>query len=191
VRRETTHDALDGRDVVGADTRHDTRAGTGTAWVGSADVSSSAPIPDQSDTLRAAVRYGVLGLLALTVLGAVIATLAAGLPGLWGALIGAALGGGFILTTALSISLTAKFPATMAGAVLLGGWLLKMLLAIVVLAVLGDMDFYSRTALAAVVVASLVLVLGAEVYGVVRTKAPYVDDPAGDKSAGDKGSDAA
>ncbi len=126
--------------------------------------------------MRAAVRYGVIGLVVLTVLGAAIATLVAGLPGLWGALIGAALGGGFILTTALSISLTTKFPPTMAGAVLLGGWLAKMLLAVVVLGVLQDMDFYSKKSLALVVVSALVLVLGAEVYGVVRTKAPYVDD---------------
>jgi hypothetical protein len=33
-----------------------------------------------------------------------------------------------------------------------------------------------------VVIAALVLVLGAEVYGVVRTKAPYVDDPESDKA---------
>jgi hypothetical protein len=137
---------------------------------------SPAPVPDQSDSMRAAVRYGIIGLAVLTVLGAVIATLVAGLPGLWGALIGAALGGGFILTTALSIALTSKIPPTMAGAVLLGGWIVKMLLAVVVLAVLKDMDFYSKKSLALVVVAALVLVLGAEVYGVVRTKAPYVDD---------------
>lgn len=126
--------------------------------------------------MRAAVRYGVIGLVALTVLGGAVAWLIAGLPGLWGALIGAALGGGFILTTALSISLTSKFPPTMAGAVLLGGWIVKMLLAVVVLALLKDMDFYSKKSLALVVVSALVLVLGAEVYGVVRTKAPYVDD---------------
>lgn len=64
----------------------------------------------------------------------------------------------------------------MAGAVLLGGWLAKMLLAVVVLGLLQDMDFYSKKSLALVVVSALVLVLGAEVYGVVRTKAPYVDD---------------
>ncbi|ORI14439.1 hypothetical protein BJI47_06400 [Rhodococcus sp. 1168] len=137
---------------------------------------SPAPVPDQSDAMRSAVRYGVIGLVVLTVLGAIVATLFAGLPGLWGALIGAALGGGFILTTALSIALTSKFPPTMVGAVLLGGWLVKMLLAIVVLGVLKDMDFYSEKSLALVVVAALVLVLGAEVYGVVRTKAPYVDE---------------
>lgn len=146
-------------------------------WVVCASVSfSPAPVPDQSDAMRSAVRYGVIGLVVLTVLGAIIATLVAGLPGLWGALIGAALGGGFILTTALSIALTSKFPPTMVGAVLLGGWLVKMLLAIVVLGVLKDMDFYSEKSLALVVVAALVLVLGAEVYGVVRTKAPYVDE---------------
>lgn len=127
--------------------------------------------------MRAAIRYGVIGLVLLTVVGVVVATLVAGLPGLWGALIGAALGGGFILTTALSVRITEKSPPTMAGAVLLGGWVVKMLLAIVVLGLLKGMDFYSKPALGLVVVGALVLVLGAEVYGVLRTKAPYVDDP--------------
>ena len=119
--------------------------------------------------MRAAIRYGVIGLVLLTVVGVVAATLVAGLPGLWGALIGAALGGGFILTTALSVRITEKSPPTMAGAVLLGGWVVKMLLAIVVLGLLKGMDFYSKPALGLVVVGALVLVLGAEVYGVLRT----------------------
>lgn len=157
------------------------------SWVVLASVSfSPQPVPDQADSMRAAVRYGVIGLVVLAVLGAIISTLIAGVPGLWGALIGAALGGGFILTTALSISLTSKIAPTMAGAVLLGGWLVKMLLAIVVLAALQDLDFYSKKALAFVVVAALVLVLGAEVFGVVRTKAPYVDDSAADGVSDEK-----
>lgn len=147
---------------------------------------SPPPIPDQSDSMRTAVRYGAIGLLVLASLGAVISGLVAGLPGLWGALIGAALGGGFILTTAVSISLTSKFAPTMAGAVLLGGWLVKMLIAIVVLAALQDLDFYNKKSLAIVVLAALVIVLGAEVYGVVRTKAPYVDDSAAEGASDEK-----
>lgn len=65
---------------------------------------------------------------------------------------------------------TAKLPALTAGAVLLGTWLLKMILAITVLAILKPLDFYDKTALVLVMVLSLVIVLGAETFGVLGTK---------------------
>nr|WP_223304683.1 MULTISPECIES: hypothetical protein [unclassified Rhodococcus (in: high G+C Gram-positive bacteria)] len=125
--------------------------------------------------MKSAVKWGVTGLIALAVVGALLGGLFAGKEGVYGALIGAAVGGGFILFTALGVLLTAKLPALTAGAVLLGTWLLKMILAMVVLFVLSDMDFYNKTALVLVIIMSLVVVLGAETYGVLGTKTPYVD----------------
>nr|WP_257237633.1 hypothetical protein [Rhodococcus qingshengii] len=125
--------------------------------------------------MKSAVKWGVMGLIALAVVGALLGGLFAGREGVYGALIGAAVGGGFILFTALGVLLTAKLPALTAGAVLLGTWLLKMILAMVVLFVLSDMDFYNKTALVLVIIMSLVVVLGAETYGVLGTKTPYVD----------------
>ncbi|MCW4355179.1 hypothetical protein ONR57_17880 [Hoyosella sp. YIM 151337] len=133
-----------------------------------------APPDDPAAPLRAAVRYGVIGLIVLAVAGSIIAYLAAGLSGLWGALIGAAVGGGFILFTALSVLFSARYNALTAGALILGGWALKMLLALVVFAVLSNMTFYSQPALAIVVIAALILVLGAETYGVLKQRTPYV-----------------
>ncbi|BCF84145.1 hypothetical protein RQCS_36900 [Rhodococcus qingshengii] len=121
------------------------------------------------------MKWGVMGLIALAVVGALLGGLFAGKEGVYGALLGAAVGGGFILFTALGVLLTAKLPALTAGAVLLGTWLLKMILAMVVLFVLSDMDFYNKTALVLVIIMSLVVVLGAETYGVLGTKTPYVD----------------
>ncbi|MBP1159663.1 hypothetical protein ABIC28_004212 [Rhodococcus sp. PvR044] len=135
---------------------------------------SPEPVPDQSAPLRAAVRYGVIGLIALAVIGSIIAFVAAGLPGLWGALIGVAVGGGFILCTALAVLFTEKLPPATSGAVLLGSWLLKMILAILVLGVLKGMDFYSKQALVIVMVLALIIVLGAETYGLLKVKVPYV-----------------
>nr|WP_244993338.1 hypothetical protein [Rhodococcus qingshengii] len=125
--------------------------------------------------MKSAVKWGVMGLIALAVVGALLGGLFAGKEGVYGALLGAAVGGGFILFTALGVLLTAKLPALTAGAVLLGTWLLKMILAMVVLFVLSDMDFYNKTALVLVIIMSLVVVLGAETYGVLGTKTPYVD----------------
>lgn len=132
-------------------------------------------LPDPTAPMRGAVRYGVLGLLALTVVASVIAVLVAGLPGLWGALLGAAVGGGFILFTALGVLLTSKLPAMTAGAVLLGTWLLKLILAIVVMVLLEPLDFYSKGALVLTIVFALIIVLGAETYGVLSARAPYVN----------------
>ncbi|MGF0219096.1 MULTISPECIES: hypothetical protein [Rhodococcus] len=125
--------------------------------------------------MRAAVRYGVLGLIVLTVVATVIGGLVAGLPGVWGALIGAAVGGGFILFTALGVLLTARLPATTAGAVLLGTWLLKLILAIVVMMLLRPLDFYDKGVLVLTIVFALLVVLGAETYGVLSQRALYVE----------------
>lgn len=129
--------------------------------------------------LRRAVQFGALGLVVLAVVGTVIGGIAAGLPGVWGALIGAAIGGGFILVTAISVLLTARLPAITAAAVLLGGWLIKMAIALVVLGLLNPLDFYSRPTLVIVMVAALVLVLGSETWGVLGSKMLYVE-PASD-----------
>jgi len=138
-------------------------------------VPASQPIPDSTAAMKSAVKWGVMGLIALAVVGALLGGLLPGKEGVYGALIGAAVGGGFILFTALGVLLTAKLPALTAGAVLLGTWLLKMILAMVVLFVLSAMDFYNKTALVLVIIMSLVVVLGAETYGVLGTKTPYVD----------------
>jgi len=96
------------------------------------------------------------------------------MAGLWGALLGAAIGGGFILTTVVAVLWGAKLPPTMAGAVMLGSWVGKLLILLVVVLVLNQFEFFDRVALFLTVVGALIIVLGAETYGVVRQKVPYV-----------------
>ncbi|UGT39389.1 hypothetical protein LTV02_25360 [Nocardia yamanashiensis] len=124
--------------------------------------------------LRAALRYGIAGLAVLVVISAILSSIFAGLPGLWGALIGSAIGGGFILTTAASVLFSAKIESGLQGVVLLGSWVGKLLVAVIVVAVLQNYDFYSRPALFLTVVGALLVVLGAETYGLLRHKVPYV-----------------
>ncbi len=130
--------------------------------------------PDQTAALRTAVRHGVLGLIVLTVLAAGVSALFLGLPGVWGALLGAAVGGGFVLFTAVVVLATARSePATLA-AVLLGSWLLKLILAIIVMVVLRGMDFYSRGAFVAVIALAVVGLLALETRAVLGAKMTYV-----------------
>ncbi|MEU1985522.1 hypothetical protein [Nocardia sp. NPDC019395] len=132
---------------------------------------------DPDAPLRAALRYGLIGLAVLTVLAIVVATLAAGVPGLWGALLGAAIGGGFILTTAAVVLFGAKLPPSTAQLVILASWVGKLLAALIVVAILQQFEFYDRIALFLTVVGALIIVLGAETYGVLRQKVPYVNVP--------------
>ncbi|MFD6394111.1 hypothetical protein [Nocardia sp. NPDC060259] len=141
-------------------------------------------VPSPDAPLRAALRYGLIGLGVLVVASIAIATAVAGTPGMWGAVLGSAIGGAFILTTALSVLLGAKLPPSTAGFVLLGGWIGKMLVGLLVIAALQRFDFYSRFALFFTVVAALFIVLGAETYGAVRHKVPYVTTRAGDSETG-------
>jgi hypothetical protein len=136
-----------------------------------------APVPGPDAPLKSALRYGLIGLIVLVVLSVAIASAVAGLPGLWGALLGAAIGGGFILTTAAVVLFGAKLPPTTAGLVMLLSWVGKLLVAMVVIAVLQRFGFYDRMALFLTVVGALLIVLGAETYGVLRQKVPYVTVP--------------
>ena len=68
--------------------------------------------------LKRAVQLGVKALLVIMLVSLAIWGGLKGLPGIWGVLIGAALGGGFVLCTALSVLFTAKStPSTTIAAV--------------------------------------------------------------------------
>ncbi|MGY2008933.1 hypothetical protein [Nocardia abscessus] len=132
------------------------------------------PVPGPDAPLRSALRYGLIGLGVLVVLAVALGAAVAGTAGVWGALLGAAIGGGFILTTAAVVLFGAKLPPSTAGLIMLVSWAGKVLVALIVVAILQRFDFYDRVVLFLTVVGALVIVLGAETYGVVRQKVPYV-----------------
>ncbi|WP_129790100.1 hypothetical protein [Promicromonospora panici] len=105
--------------------------------------------------LRTALRDGLILVAGLAVLGSLVGLLVAGLPGLWGGLIGAALAAFFCGTTVWSMLYTVGKGATVMGAVVMGSWLAKMVVLIVALVVLTQFDFYDR------VVLFVVLLIGA------------------------------
>jgi hypothetical protein len=125
--------------------------------------------------LRRAVRLGAGALVVLAVLSAVVWTLVDGTPGLWGALMGAGIGGAFVLTTAIVVIATAHAAPQTTAAVLLGTWLLKLVVAIGVVAALDGFDFYSRPAFAVTIILALVVVLAGETWAVLKARAPYVE----------------
>lgn len=124
--------------------------------------------------LERAVNYGGWALVAITFLSLAMWGGAKGLPGIWGVLIGAALGGGFVLITALSVLLTSNSNPTTTLMVVFGGWLLKILVLIIVLALIRDLEFYDRLALFLTVVFALIATLGTEVWGVITARVSYI-----------------
>jgi hypothetical protein len=141
-------------------------------------------VPGPDAPLRSALRYGLIGLGVLVVLAVALGAAVAGGSGVWGAVLGAAIGGGFILTTAAVVLFGAKLPPSTAGLIMLVSWAGKVLVALIVVAILQRFHFYDRVVLFLTVVGALVIVLGAETYGVVRQKVPYVTTTDPDTASG-------
>jgi hypothetical protein len=167
----------------------------------SADQTGAAENPAGADTstvrsgtstavFRAALR-GMLWLLAvLVVVGPGVGWAVVGSAGAWAALIGVAITLVFSGTTVVAMLATAESDATTTLAVVMGSWLAKMLVVIVVLGVLRGHDFYDRTTLAVVL---LIGVIGSAVldYRAVRQgRVPYVQAlaPTGDHRPDETGS---
>lgn len=132
------------------------------------------PYDDHRRPLRRALRLGTSGLVIITIASLAIWGGVRGLPGIWGVLVGAAIGGGFVLFTAASVLLTARTSPSTTMAVVLGGWLLKVVVLIMVLLLIRDLTFYDTAALFVTVVLALVVTLGTEVWGVVTSNVTYV-----------------
>jgi len=146
----------------------ETTDGRGTTPAGTPDTTAE-------DVFRTSLRTVLWLLGALLVVGVPVGALVAGAAGVWGALIGVGLALVFSGTTVVAMLRTAHAPAATMAAVVMGTWLGKVLVVIVVLAVLRGQDFYSRGVLAVVL---LVGVLGSaylDYRAVSRARMPYVE----------------
>lgn len=135
---------------------------------------SASKYDDPRRPLLAALRYGAIALGILTVLSLLAWGGKYGMPGVWGVILGAAIGGSFVLLTAASVLFTAKTSPTTTGAVVMGGWLLKIVILILVLVIIRDMEFYHAMTFFITVVLALVVTLGAEVWGMSQSNLTYV-----------------
>lgn len=129
--------------------------------------------------LRAAGRDGLILVVGLAVLGSIAGYLIAGLPGVWGALVGAALAGLFCGGTVLSMQLSVGKGAAAMGAVVMGSWLVKIVILIALLAVLSRQDFYDRWVLMAVVMVGAIGSAVLDYRAVKSGRLPYVQPSAG------------
>jgi hypothetical protein len=127
--------------------------------------------------MRRVLRIGLIAFLVALPVAVLIGYLVAGAAGAWGAAIGMGIAVGFFTITVGVALGTAAMDATGLGASVLGSWLIKMVLLLVVLAVLRDADFYSRPVLFISLLIGTIGALVLEALVVTRTQVPYTESP--------------
>ncbi|MDO5495477.1 MAG: hypothetical protein Q4G64_07185 [bacterium] len=125
------------------------------------------------DMFNAMLRWKFILLGVILVAGTGLGWLFAGMPGVWAALLGAALSGAFALTTVILGQITADKPIWVASGALLGGWLAKMVILFAVLIAVRGQDFYNRYVLFGVVVVAIIGSTAIEVREAMRARVPY------------------
>ena len=131
--------------------------------------------------LARALVYGGILTVAIAVVGSVLGYLVAGGPGLLSALIGAGLTALFMGFTALSILLAARVTkgeasSTLFFGIVLGVWLLKFVVFIVILVLLRDQPFIEPLVMFFAILAAVIGSLVVDVVAYVGARVPYVGD---------------
>ncbi len=125
--------------------------------------------------MRRVLRAGALAALVAVPAAAAVGFLLAGWPGVWGALIGIGIAVTFFAITVAAALLTAGLDVSTLGIAVLGSWLVKMVLLIIVLVLLREADFYHRPALFLALLVGTIGSLVIEALVVTRTQVPYVE----------------
>ncbi len=130
---------------------------------------------DNAQTVFAKVlKLGSLLIATIAVAGSVIGYFAAGLPGLFGALAGAAIALVFVSLTAISVLVGSKLSLGGFYGVVLGGWLLKLVLFVIAISILRQIDGLNGVAVFATLVASVLGSLAVDAFVVTKSKIPAV-----------------
>ncbi|WP_181408926.1 hypothetical protein [Schumannella soli] len=146
---------------------------------------------------RRIIRYGAVLALVVAVLGGVVGVLVAGVPGLLGGLIGALAAVLFLVLTSASILAAGRATGgditnPVFFAIVLGGWIVKFVLFIVLLIWLKSQDWIAFPVLYGALLASIIGSLVIDVIAVRRSRIPYVEVALpGDDAAATDGVDAA
>ncbi|WP_196804613.1 hypothetical protein [Cellulomonas sp. URHD0024] len=138
---------------------------------------SPAPQPNGTDQVfRQALRDMLVLLGVLTVVGVLVGYLVDGMEGVWGALIGVLVALIFSGTTVVSVWRTSRSAPTTMLAVLMGAWLGKIVVVIVVLASIRHLDFYNARVLAIVLMVGVIGSAILDARAVQRGRITYFDE---------------
>lgn len=134
-----------------------------------------------ASVLGRALVYGAILTVGIAVVGSILGYLAAGMPGLLSALIGAGLTALFMGFTALSIVIASKVTkdepsSTLFFGIVLGMWLLKFVVFIVILVLLRNQPFLEPLVMFFSILAAVIGSLTVDVIAFLRSRVPYVGD---------------
>lgn len=122
-----------------------------------------------------AARANLIALAIFLPVGAILGWAVASTPGLVAALLGVTLGFVFFLITALSVTLVSSWAPRLVEAVVLGGWLVKLLVFVLLFAALRDVSWLDDKVFAVSVAVAALAGLVIEVTVVIRAKSTYVE----------------
>ena len=133
--------------------------------------------------LGRALVYGGILAVGIAIVGSVLGYIIAGASGLLSALVGAVLTAVFMGVTALSILVASRVTKNDASSVLffgviLGFWIFKLIVFIVIVILLRSASFVQPFIMFISILAAVIGSLAVDVLAFVRTRVPYVDDPA-------------
>ncbi|MHC2999788.1 hypothetical protein [Microbacterium sp. HJ5] len=136
---------------------------------------SSTPI------LRTVLVWAGIVTAALAVVGGIVGFLVAGTPGLWSALVGVLVAAAFLGITVASILIANRWYGDplyvpVFFGIVLGGWILKFLIFIVILLVLRGQPWIDPVVFFLAVVVSILASLAVDVVVLLRMRVPHVSD---------------
>jgi drug/metabolite transporter (DMT)-like permease len=145
------------------------------------DATGAGRTPTSNPVLKRALVWGGLLAAVILVVAGVLGLVFAGTEGLVSAVIGTVMAVLFMAITAASILLANRFSGSdvFVGAffgIVLGGWLLKFVLFIVLVIVLRDAPWLNGTVLFLSIVAGVIASLVVDVLVVAKSRLPYASD---------------
>lgn len=137
--------------------------------------------PTSNPVLKRALAWGGVLAAVILVVSAVLGYVFAGMPGLWGGLIGTLMAVVFMGITAGSILVANRFAGSdlfvgIFFGIVLGGWLLKFVLFIVLVFVLRGASWLDPMVVFLSLVAGVIASLVVDVLVVVKSRLPYASD---------------
>ena len=128
-----------------------------------------------SQLFRTVLIQGAILTCAIAILGGLLALWAVGMPGLISALIGSAIALSFTSLTAIAVWVGGKLPLGGFYGLVLGGWLAKVIVFVLILSVLNRVDGLHRPTIFFTIVASVLGGLAIDAVAVLRSRVPVVE----------------
>jgi hypothetical protein len=137
--------------------------------------------PTSTPVLKDVLKYGLILALGIAIVGALLGGIFAGWIGVTSALIGTVIAAVFLSITALSILIANRFIGSdlfvgLFFGIVLGGWIVKFVLFLVLAILLRDQPWINPTVLFLSLIAGVIGSLVVDMIVVFRSRVPYVSD---------------